>query len=78
MAKVNTVNVVSIYDGELLVRSYTNDEQGITEAEEFFTRLIKEASEKDDEPMTDEQIQDAIMDGYYQSYNVELFITHSN
>lgn len=78
MAKVNTVNVVVMQSGVIeSIKSFTCDDDGIKEAEEFFSRVVRQEIGIDDEQLSDDELYDAITDGYYETYNVEIHIIHS-
>lgn len=67
-----TVSVVEVNDGVLLgVRSFTNDAEGIEQAEEIFTNLVKENV---DRIISKDEMNSYIDDGMFQqgSYNVNI------
>lgn len=70
---VNTVNVVE-YIGDSLssIRSFTDDEQGNKEANEMFGRIAKENGGDESE------MEFYLEEGYYETGDYQLFITHSS
>jgi len=72
--KINTVNVIEYANDAILsVDSFSNDEEGIKEAEEHFKAVIKELGDK----ITDEEAESFIEDGYFEQSEFQVFLTHS-
>ena len=79
MATINTINVIVLQGGVIeSVKSFTNDDDGVKESEEYFTRIVRQELDIDDEQLTEDDLYDAITDGYYETYNVEIHIVHSS
>ena len=79
MATINTINVIVLQGGVIeSVKSFTNDDDGVKESEEYFSRVVRQELDIDDEQLTEDDLYDAITDGYYETYNVEIHIVHSS
>jgi hypothetical protein len=67
--KLNTVNVTEYADNTVLgITSFSNDEEGIKEAEAHFSALAKEQGVEDSE------LDAFIEDGYYEQGDYQLFL----
>lgn len=79
MAITHSINVIGIMDGGSLVniKSFTNDEAGGKEADEYFSRTVLNEAEQDGNPLTDDQLVDVLVEGRYESSNWLFIITNS-
>lgn len=79
MAATHSINVIGIMDGGRLVtvKSFTNDEAGGKEADEYFSRTVMNEAEQDGNPLTDDQLVDLVVEGRYESSNWLFVITNS-
>lgn len=87
MKEINTVNVISMLNGNINIVSFEETLEGNDAAEELFEKLFKkiiqDKCEEIDEDYKDDpdfqNIEDYVMDGYYNGYPAEdLYIIHSN
>lgn len=70
--KINSVNVVECKNGVLeRVQSFSDDAEGISEAEKVFSEILKERGEDE------ETIEACLDDGIYESSDYQLFLSHS-
>lgn len=73
--KVNTVNVIEYADDAVFgIKSFSNDPEGIKEAEECFKEVIREHGDN----VTEEEAENYIEDGWFEQGNYQVFLTHSN
>ena len=71
--QIKAVSVIEMTNGDLQsVRSFTDDAPGNLEAEELFTKCLKENATLDDD-----EIEACLDDGHYSSNGYEIFLTHS-
>ena len=87
MKEINTVNVISLLNGNINIVSFEDNLEGNDSAEHLFARLftkiIQDKCEEKDEDYKDDpdfqNIEDYVMDGYYNGYPAEdLYLIHSN
>lgn len=72
--KVSTVNVIEYRDDAVeAVHSFQDNEEGSKEAEDMFTSIMRER-----DGMTDEDVEMALEDGFYEEGDFQLFLTHSS
>ena len=72
--KLDTVNVIEYCDDSVLsIRSFQDDEEGNKEAEELFTKILKEQNRS-----IEDDIEVALEDGFSEQGNYQIFISHSS
>ena len=78
--KLNTVNVIEYEDDTILqIASFTEDKPGIKEAEDLFTKCIKEnCSLEETDELDENAINDCISDGYFKTGSYQVFLSHSS
>lgn len=70
--KLNTVNVIEYADNTVLgITSFSNDEEGIKEAEAHFSALAKEQGVEEGE------LNAFVEEGYYEQGDYQLFVINS-
>lgn len=73
--QVDTINVVTVMEGELSLVSFLRTPEGEKEAEELFAQIIKEDSPK---PLTDSEIQALINEGeWINDANTKVCLQYS-
>lgn len=73
--KLQTINVIEITeDGLLSVRSFSEDDDGVAEAEKFFKDILKEQEPE----FTEEDIESYLKDGLYERNGYELYIANGS
>lgn len=73
MAKLNTVNVVEVAGGVVnSIRSFTNDEEGVEEAESIFKKIALENGAKEND------LECHLDDGIFTIDDYDLIMVHSN
>jgi hypothetical protein len=74
--RLSTVNVIEYADDAVLsIRSFNDNEKGNKKAEKLFKSIMKE---RDDDAITEEDIEACIENGYYDEGNYGLFLAHSS
>jgi hypothetical protein len=72
--KLNTVNVVVMFDGILhTIESFTDDEAGNKEAEELLISKIRDQKVE----LDNEDIQVILEDGYFDMPHYDFYLIHS-
>jgi len=72
--KVDTINITEYANDAVLgVHSFSNDEVGVREAEEYYKAIILEHQED----ATESEMDVYIEDGYYEQSDYQVFLTHS-
>lgn len=72
--KISTVNVIEYIDDAVSsIRSYKDDADGNSEAEDMYRAIIIEH----DPDVTESDIELFIEDGYYEQGNYQVFLAHS-
>jgi len=75
--KVSTVNIITYADNTVLgVTSFKDGKKGNKEAEALFKTTIRELYTTKD--VSDEEIEDCLDNGYFESGDYQIFIVHSN
>lgn len=76
MPKINTVNVVEVYDEEIIeiVAAFHDNPQGNKEAEELFVQCIKENTEED---IDDSGLDDYVNQGEFEVGTYKILLLHS-
>lgn len=69
--KLNTVNIIEYNDDTVLgIHSFSDDPEGNTQAEEHFSKILKE------QEVSQEDIDFSLEEDYYEQGEYQLFITH--
>ncbi len=70
---IDTINVIEECPEPLQIISYPNTEEGNRAAQKIFREIIQENADV----ITEEQLENAIKEGYYQSGNFKAILIHS-
>ena len=77
---LDTVNVIEYDDDTILqIASFSEDKPRIKEAEDLFTKCIKEnCSLEETDELDENAINDCISDGYFKTGSYQVFLSHSS
>jgi hypothetical protein len=73
--KIDTINITEYANDAVLgVHSFSNDKDGVKEAEECYKAIILEHQED----ATESEMDIYIEDGYFEQSDYQVFLTHSS